>query len=355
MTFVNFDVNECVTGVAAVSVADHLLCNFAIFPNKAVKHNHCFVTTRNFKNINIHKLNEDLEKTKWSTIEAHDNVNDMWISWKKLYDNVVNKHCPIKKFRAKKQQIKWYSQEIQDMKFSRDLLHQRALLTDTERAWCNYRKSRNKFTGMVREAKRQYYSNGINENIGNSKITWKLLEDLIGNCTSASIPCLEINGVLVKDFKEIADGFNNFFITIGENLASKIPNVRKGPLYYTRKLHKKRSLKFEFKEVTPEEIHKILSGLNETKATGLDNYQSKLLKLTSPSICKSLTFIINKSLSTGQFPDEWKSARIAAIYKKGNKLSTGNYRPVSILPVLSKVSEKIVHKQLYDFLRKTTF
>ena len=88
----------------------------------------------------------------------------------------------------------------------------------------------------------------------------------------------------------------------------------------------------------------------ENKATGLDNFQVKLLKITAEAIAPSLTRLFNFSFETGQFPAEWKQAKICAIFKKGSKLEVGNYRPISILPVVSKVIERIVQKQLYSYL-----
>ena len=68
------------------------------------------------------------------------------------------------------------------------------------------------------------------------------------------------------------------------------------------------------------------------------------------SIARSLAYIINLSLQSGVFPNEWKSTRISPIFKNGAKTEPGNYRPVSILPVISKFIERIVHQQLYKYL-----
>jgi len=75
-----------------------------------------------------------------------------------------------------------------------------------------------------------------------------------------------------------------------------------------------------------------------------------LLKISAPAISDSLTFLLNFSLTSGQVPSDWKKARVSAIHKKGSKQDAGNYRPISVLPVVSKIMERVVHQQLCAYL-----
>ena len=171
-------------------------------------------------------------------------------------------------------------------------------------------------------------------------------------CKSQGIQALEINGQIITDPTEISNSFNKFFINIGEQLANLIPNTCRTAIQQLESFIPRINCEFTFKPVTPEETAKLLSNLPINKATGLDNYQAKLLKLSANSISTSLTWIFNHSLKTRQFPKEWKCAKITAVHKKGPKLDTGNYRPISVLPVVSKIIEKIVHRQLYTYLNE---
>jgi len=179
---------------------------------------------------------------------------------------------------------------------------------------------------------------------------WKALRCLLPNAKSQGIQALDINGSVVTDFSTISNHFNSFFINIGEQLAQAIPAHSRTAAEYLQAHMPRVSTDFTFKLVTVEEVSKLLQNLPVNKATGLDNYQAKLLKLASSGISRSLTFILNMSLTTGQFPSDWKRAKISALHKKGSKLDTGNYRPISILPIVSKIMEKIVHQQLYCYL-----
>ena len=84
-------------------------------------------------------------------------------------------------------------------------------------------------------------------------------------------------------------------------------------------------------------------------STGHDGLSSILLKFIAPQILEVLTMILNQSLSTGIFPDSLKIAKITPIFKKENPHLTDNYRPISLLPSISKVFEKIVYNQIYEY------
>ena len=101
-----------------------------------------------------------------------------------------------------------------------------------------------------------------------------------------------------------------------------------------------------------EEIFKIINGMKPKKSAGHDGLSSIYLKLFIYEIVRPLTIIINKSLVTGIVPDLMKLAKVIPIYKSKNKKLFSNYRPISLLPVLSKVLEKVVHKRLYSFMSK---
>ena len=85
------------------------------------------------------------------------------------------------------------------------------------------------------------------------------------------------------------------------------------------------------------------------KTTGLDNVSTKLSNMSAPAISSSLAHVFNKSLRTGRVPREMKRARVNLIFEKGDKTDPGNYRPISTLPVSSKILERIVHSQLMEY------
>ena len=97
-------------------------------------------------------------------------------------------------------------------------------------------------------------------------------------------------------------------------------------------------------------VEKELRLIKRNKATGVDNLPPGLLKDSAKYTSGPLSFIINLSIKTSTVPMLWKSAKVAPIFKSGHPSLPGNYRPISILPTLSKILEKAVHKNLMDFL-----
>ena len=86
-------------------------------------------------------------------------------------------------------------------------------------------------------------------------------------------------------------------------------------------------------------------------ATGLDGIPCKLLKLSSSIVGSSLAYIFKSCIDTEIYPNEWKIAKVTPLFKKGSKRELGNYRPMSVLPLVSKIFEKITYRQLYDYLQ----
>ncbi len=87
-----------------------------------------------------------------------------------------------------------------------------------------------------------------------------------------------------------------------------------------------------------------------TKSTGIDTIPSRLLKASASTTCSTLTHIFNRSIISANVPKEWKTARVTPMFKDGDRTEVGNYRPISILPVVMKILERAIHNKLYSYL-----
>ena len=110
-----------------------------------------------------------------------------------------------------------------------------------------------------------------------------------------------------------------------------------------------------FKSIQVQQIREAIGKLKTSKSFGDDGISSYLLKLAMPFIEDSLVYLFNTSLETSQFPDPWKIARVSPIFKDGDKTEKSNYRPISELPVVSRLFEKLVFNQLYQYLNGNCF
>ena len=154
------------------------------------------------------------------------------------------------------------------------------------------------------------------------------------------------DGTFTTNKSLISEKFNHFFVNIGPNLAKKIPNQELSPLCFMKNPSVNSMFLYD---VTLEEMNKIISSLNNG-APGYDEIHASVLKIISPCVASPLVYLCNKSLEQGIFPNELKLANVLPLYKADDPFVFNNYRPVSLLCVLSKVFEKVMYNRLIDYL-----
>ena len=177
---------------------------------------------------------------------------------------------------------------------------------------------------------------------------------------------LNENGNLILKNKETANTFNDYFSAIVDSLnlhywvdktsppsstSDKIneiiKNHEKHPSICKIKAKCRGISSFSFRPVSVEEVKKIIRDLKTNKAVG-GEIPTKILTECQFTF-EVLTNCINKSIRTGYFPDSLKLGNVASVFKKEDPFDKSNYRPVSILPLLSNVYEKVIYNQLSDY------
>ena len=216
-----------------------------------------------------------------------------------------------------------------------------------------FKKLRTKVQKMVRESRESFYSSLDDNFLTNPKRFWSIFKlnnkrssvpDIMsmGNATEPkpSQPCT------VSTPMAIANLFNRYF-------ASVFNNDDENPVKRSSVMSTSPTTSEHFDlQLSTEEVARTLLALDSTKATGPDEIPSRLLKDTACQIAPSLTQIFNKSLCLGEIPDEWKLANIVPIHKKGDKSEVENYRPISLLSIVSKVLERCVLRNIRDHLQQ---
>ena len=180
------------------------------------------------------------------------------------------------------------------------------------------------------------------------KKTWATLSDILNRNTKKSLPdTMTINGRDCKDKQKKAEQFNYFFATIGELIKRNIhkhngSNFRD---YLTSQFN----CRFAFHSFDNTKTLRIIKNIKTSHSRGHDGISSELLKLIAGDISKCITLIINQSLHSGIFPDKLKVAKVTPIHKKGDSKLITNYRPISVLPVISKIFETVICDQLNHY------
>jgi len=199
----------------------------------------------------------------------------------------------------------------------------------------------------LKAAKKLYYDNQLTINKHNLKQTWKIMKEIIGIPTKESISqSFTSNGRVILDKNEIADSFNEYFVNIGEQLASKIPSSVIGPLNFMNPTHNNSIF---LAPTTPNEILNCLGKLKDG-SPGHDGLKPNIIKLCKNELVSPLLHIFNLSLAEGHVPLSLKKANTTPVFKAGDPTIFSNYRPISVLPVFAKVIERIMFTRTYSFL-----
>ena len=147
----------------------------------------------------------------------------------------------------------------------------------------------------------------------------------------------------------MANRFNAFFTNVGPDQSR---NIRyNGNKTHQTYLTQDNYIELNFTDVNDDIILNIINKLPNKNSCGYDNLSTKIIKTLKGSLIKPLTLIINQILKTGVFPSQLKIAKVIPIFKKDDNKMFNNYRPISLLPVLSKVVEKVISLQINDFFK----
>ena len=230
----------------------------------------------------------------------------------------------------------------------RDFLKKKAEQNkDHQSYWADFKAARNQVNNSIKYAKRTYFNENLAANKKDPRKTWQLINELNSrHHKRKTIARIEIGDNKISSAADMAEAFNHHFAKIGHDLASEIPLVNTQPESFLISADNT----FSFGSCCTSEVLKLLEKLEVNKVTGLDNLPSKFLKLAANILAPSLTFMFNQSISTGIVPTEWKLARVTPIFKKGARQDVNNYRPISIIPAVAKIFERIIYNQLYEYL-----
>ena len=236
-----------------------------------------------------------------------------------------NKHMPCKfiKFnKYKHKKSKWITRGLLKSIRSRDKLYARLkrLQPNTiehNTLLINLKTYNNILKRSIRTAKTLYFEITFQKFKYDIRNTWKTLNDILSrNKTKDPLPTKlrdNINAIDITNKSDIANTLNNFFTSIGRNLAQNINYTGdKNHRYYLKTNHEK---VFKFKEIEQESITMVINSLTNKSSVGIDGISTILLKCIAPSIIKPLTLIINQIMKTGVFPNKMKLAKVIPIYK----------------------------------------
>lgn len=312
---------------------------------------------KSLQKIKYEKINYE---NLWKTIEncKYENENNDFTLFEKRLLSSINKNKVTKIKILNPPRQDWINQEVIKEINSRNISWQQLKLNpENDKLKQEFKTKRNKVTNIIQGTKSRYYHKAFMDCKNNPSKMWKLINSLSANKTiERSAPAkLDSGTATTSDVKEMCDIFNTYFSNIGSSLADAIPKNYSQNTTYTCTSKPNPFKLFKFKPATTDEISKIIDNLNLNTSSGLDGLNTKSIKYLKNLIKEDLTNCINRSLNEGVFPNSLKLAKVSPIYKSGTQSDPNNYRPISVLPVISKVFEKVLYSRIKTYLDTVNF
>ena len=180
---------------------------------------------------------------------------------------------------------------------------------------------------------------------------WKTINNVLHKNSNHTVTQnIIFEGTELKSPSQLSEAFSKHFTTVGPKLAEKI-EIQPSDDLLEYLGDKTGGTKFKLQPVSVGYVERAIKALNNSKSPGADRIPVKILKDAINLVSEPLTLIYNSSLERGIFPQIWKLARVAPIHKAGTKTDVNNYRPISVLSVVSRILEKTAHDQLMEFLK----
>ena len=268
------------------------------------------------------------------------------------YQNAINKYFPLKKVpkRALKFIAKpWLTRGLKISIRNKNKLRVKLKNKYSEEAEKYFKRYRNVLTKLKFKAFNKYYTEKAASARNNISKSWAIVNEITKRKRRQNTKISSIydnEGREVTNETEILNLLNRHFSTIGNNMAAEVPDTIIDPLSYVK--HDKAS-SFFMSPTTLNEVMKLIESLDTKKAAGSDGIPCFLIKKTKAIIAPVLCNLFNVCINVAVFPDIFKIAEVKALFKGGDRRVKGNYRPISLLPLFSKLFEKIIAKRMTSY------
>ena len=303
---------------------------------------------RAFSERNKTRFKNSIDLEQWESVYSQANAQSAYTAFAEILNRHYNESFPlIERKQTRRDHNKWITPALKTSIRHKNRLFAKFKKRPTVFNEITYRNYKNQLRSIIKEAKKTYYQTIINQNKHNMKNIWKTIKEVIGqNPSSTDITSLRINDNNITDKREIANTLNNYFVNVGPSLDANIPQTPTSPLHYLTGSYRDSLF---INPVDSNEVKLCLKNLKDSSA-GHDEFKPIVIKDISNNIAEPLTYIINLVFQTATVPSELKFAHVTPIFKGGDPLQPQNYRPISVLPVFSKLLERLIYNRLFEYL-----
>ena len=356
-------VKNCLNNIRAnhivvTDISDHFVLVNSFCTNKLLKKpkKSPFFTKRLMKDENINNFREALRLNNWDEVHSQVDVNNAISLFIEKFMELYNIHCPLKTFHFNNRFMPQQSHMNSFLLKCR--LHKQTLFRlknseRTEENECIYRSYRNQYNRAVRNAKKKDYQDKIRAAGKDGKKIWRTIKDLIGMKKETNqIEFIEVDNRKVHGSMNIANEFNKYLSSLGEQLTPLLPTTDKS---FRDFLPPPSNNSIFIEPLYPVKVYNLIKCIKPKPSRDIDDFSMQLLSLVAEGICAPLSSIYNLSLTTGVYPDRFKISKTIIIHKSGSLSTMDCYRGVSLIPALSKPLERYIYDSIYDFLDNQSY
>ena len=356
------------TSAVTTGFSDFHKMTITVLKTEFVKANPIQINYRNYKNYNPIEFNEDLR------IELNNNAlsNENYNNFQTIMRNILDRHAPLKKKYLRANSSPFMTKELRKMIMRRSACKNKYLKNKTVEKWENYRKLRNECVKLTKKVKKEYFENLNINSVNDNKTFWKTIKPFFtdkNNKNMKKIILVDDNEIITDD-KRNAEVMNDYFVNITQNLnipefaAEKIPveiqcidpideiilNYREHPSIKKISAIINQDENFSFNVVNESQVEKEILELSANKSVGPDAIPPSIVKASFIVVTPPLTNLFNATVEGNIFPSDLKYANISPLYKKDDNTKKENYRPISILPCISKIFERLLLQQISSYI-----
>ena len=338
------------SGVLSNQISDH---QPIFIRRKKLRESKTFSTIygRTMRNYNRdHFQSVILDDNRWRDFWYGDNdVNTLWSIVHYIIMDSANLCCPMKKIRLRDSTPGWFTREIIEQINTKKEIMARITRTNREEDHQLLRDQKRLVRNSLRLARQDTIVTSLSENMTNPKRFWRCLsKNFALGKRSGTMGCVRIKDQTgnTLEGQELVDFLSMYYATNLEKLA-KAFNNNSQPLNINEV---KQNANFTFRFVPLTVVEKYIKDVQVCKASGITDLSSILIKDAFKVLAVEIAHIINESIRTSTFPDKWAVGSITPIPKDGDNLDPGNWRPISILPLPSKLRERAIHYQVISHL-----
>ena len=326
-----------------------------------------YTQKRSYKRFNKDEYLNELRATGWLKLYLSEDVDEAVEIFTNNIKKILDREdmAPIKVFQNRRNYCPWISEETKELMKSRDEAVKRYNENKNEENSKEASRLRKQVTATLKDEKMRSGRKKMQvlENERNTGAIWKTIGSYLNWNKKGGPPTqlIDSNGTLITSPKKMAELQNKFYIDKVKKIREKLP-VGGDPCKLLRKMMQNRQRPdrtgdLEFRSVRPEEVEKIIKELKNSSASGTDWIDTAILKTSKEIILPALTHIINLSIGTSKFPEQWKIAKVIPLWKGKDaiKTVTKSYRPVALLPIASKVLERVIHEQINEHMKTNQF